>query len=346
MNQPDPSTRNNALGVVLGDDGKWIPPPLVNCEYRDTRDPSLVGRAYLHMGRIEDIIHNEAEGQCLHRVGYLMVNSMLILATTHTPFEARFRECADVHLIVAVQGEFRLKGQSRSQRCSSGGAMLTSGLSGTFEANGSGCAIKLQRSMIASAAAAMAGRPGMTRRDRRELEQFKPIVLKPGVPANAIHALIHYLDTCFAVGPLVAGRLGLDDVMHRQVAMLVKPDLFTEEVTDRYVNRQPLNSDGFDELIDYIKANLDQPLRMSDLETRSNYSRRALHYAFRERLGCAPKQWIREQRLALALEQLQADGERPLVRQVALTCGYLRMSHFSADFKQRHGITPSQARRC
>ncbi len=346
MNQATPSTRNNALGVVLSDDGKWIPPPLLNCEYRDIRDPNRVGQAYLHMGRIEDIVHTEPEGRCLHRVGHLRVNSMLITATTHTPFEARVRECSDVHLIVAIQGEFQLKDKSRSLRCSSGGAVLTGALSGTFEANGSGCAIRLKRSLIASAAAAIAGRPGMTRQERREFEQLKPIAMKPGAPANAIHGLIHYLDTCFAVGPLVAGRLGLDDVMHRLVAMLVKPDLFTEETTDRGSSRQSLGSDGFDELIDYIKANLDQPLRMSDLEARANYSRRALHYAFRERLGCAPKQWIREQRLALALEQLQADGERPLVRQVALACGYLQMSHFSADFKQRHGITPSQARRC
>lgn len=346
MNQAARSTRANAFGVVLDNDGKWISPPLLNCKYRDIRNPDLIGQAYLRMGRIEDIIHAEPESQCLHRVGYLTVNSMLIMATTHTPFEARVGECSDVHLIVAIQGEFLLKDKSQSLRCISGGAVLTGALSGTFEASGSGCAIRLQRSLIASAAAAMAGRPGMTRRSRREFEQLKPIVLEPGAPANAIHALIHYLDTCFAVGPLVAGRLGLDDVMHRMVAMLVKPDLFTEEITDRHDSRRSLSGDSFDELIDYIKANLDQPLRMSDLEARTYYSRRALQYAFRERLGCTPKQWIRQQRLALALEQLQADGERPTVRQVALACGYLQMNHFSSDFKQRYGLTPSQARRC
>lgn len=34
----------------------------------------------------------------------------------------------------------------------------------------------------------------------------------------------------------------------------------------------------------------------------------------------------------LALEQLQAKGKRPLIRQVALACGHQDLSHFCADF--------------
>ncbi|MFM9089939.1 MAG: hypothetical protein ACKOPT_17785, partial [Cyanobium sp.] len=87
---------------------------------------------------------------------------------------------------------------------------------------------------------------------------------------------------------------------------------------------------AFDELLDYIRAHLDQPLRLSDLEARSFYSRRALQYAFRDKLNTTPLQWIREQRLS---------------RAVAQACGYRQTSRFSTDFKRCFGLTPSQAKR-
>ena len=140
-------------------------------------------------------------------------------------------------------------------------------------------------------------------------------------------------------------RLGLDDQIHRVAATMIQPKLLHEEAGDLGRVRERGGRDAFDELIDYIRANLDQPLRLSDLEARSHYSRRSLQYSFQERLGCSPKQWIREQRLAMALEQLQADGKRPTVKNVALACGYLNTPHFSTDFKRRYGITPAQASR-
>ncbi|MFM7466124.1 MAG: helix-turn-helix transcriptional regulator [Cyanobium sp.] len=86
-------------------------------------------------------------------------------------------------------------------------------------------------------------------------------------------------------------------------------------------------------------------MRLSDLEAQSHYSRRALQYAFRERLNTTPKQWIREQRLTLALNALQREGQRPSIRAVALRCGYLSVSQFSHEFKVRFGVPPSQVRR-
>lgn len=96
----------------------------------------------------------------------------------------------------------------------------------------------------------------------------------------------------------------------------------------------------FDELVDYIRANLDQPLRLSDLEARSQFSRWALQEAFRQRLGASPMRWIREQRLQQAMEHLQQAEERVPLQELALRCGYLRLSHFSRDFKVRFQDQP------
>jgi AraC-like DNA-binding protein len=45
------------------------------------------------------------------------------------------------------------------------------------------------------------------------------------------------------------------------------------------------------------------------------------------------------------MEHLQQAEEHLSLKQLALRCGYLRLSHFSRDFKKRFGLPPSQVRR-
>lgn len=55
-------------------------------------------------------------------------------------------------------------------------------------------------------------------------------------------------------------------------------------------------------------------MRLSDLEARSHDSSRSPQYAFRQKLGCTPKQWMRQQRLERTLEQLQHDEGSSSIR--------------------------------
>jgi transcriptional regulator GlxA family with amidase domain len=96
-----------------------------------------------------------------------------------------------------------------------------------------------------------------------------------------------------------------------------------------------------DDLIAFIQANLDQPLNLAILENYTHYSKRALQYAFRQRLGCTVSQWIRSQRLDLAYQCLQQAETRDSVTSIALRCGYRSISLFSIDFQQRFHIKPS-----
>lgn len=163
--------------------------------------------------------------------------------------------------------------------------------------------------------------------------------------ARQIHALVRYIDACAAVDHALPATLGLDDVLHRQVAALLDPMLLLEAPGDRQRLATREGRHAFDALIDYIRQNLDQPLRLSDLEVRSHYSRRTLHYAFRKAFNSTPKQWIREQRLTAAMEILKASEGSLSVQGVALAFGYHNVSHFSADFERQFGLSPSQVRR-
>ena len=206
--------------------------------------------------------------------------------------------------------------------------------------------IALEPAAIEGTAAAMAGPAAAAAPPwaSRWFEVFRPRNLS-GVAAAPVLALLRHIDACVSVDPALPARLGLDDVIRRAAAGLLVPALLEAEPVDAGRLRERDGRSSFDDLIDYIRANLDGPLRLSDLEARSHYSRRALQYAFREKLQATPSQWIREQRLARAMERLEAADGKTTVRAIALACGYRHMGLFSAAFRQRFGVSPSEVRR-
>lgn len=137
-------------------------------------------------------------------------------------------------------------------------------------------------------------------------------------------------------------RLQLDDLIYRLLAAMIFPELREDTSFERLTQRIQAGRDSFDELLDFIKSNLTEPLNLTQLEQHSHYSRRALQYTFRERLGCTPLQWIRNQRLEAARQRLQNPLPGDNVASIATGCGYRTQSLFSVDFQQRFHVRPSQ----
>lgn len=334
---------DHAISPQLGRRG-----PLRNCRYQEFRDPSALHRAYQTLStQTQAFINLVPERQFCHWVGSLRVNDLPLVPGNVTRTRASLGESPDLLLIAIAEGVLDVSTRGGTCHCPAHSIVLTPIADLELEVSGERCAIRLHPREIAKTAAAMAGRrSGMILPAQQQFHPFSPVARQGGHPqASGLHGLIRTIDACFAVGPQVAMRLGLDDQIQRMAASLLQPELLTEEPGDLGRLRERSGKDAFDLLIDYIRANLNAPLRLSDLEARSYYSRRSLQYAFQERLGCSPKQWIREQRLVLALEQLQAEGKRPTIKSVALACGYLHQAHFARDFKRRYGMTPLQASR-
>ncbi|MFM1811737.1 MAG: hypothetical protein RLZZ336_675 [Cyanobacteriota bacterium] len=152
-----------------------------------------------------------------------------------------------------------------------------------------------------------------------------------------------------AMGPLVLQRLSASQgtvrasLLHllRLMAVLAVSDGSDGGGGEPLLRPHASARDALDDLISYIKDNLDQPLNLTVLQNRSHYSRRALQYAFRERLGCTATQWIRSQRLDLARSRLLAAAPGDTVSSIAQACGYHAMGLFSIDFQQRFHVKPS-----
>ena len=149
------------------------------------------------------------------------------------------------------------------------------------------------------------------------------------------------VDGLLSVGAHLPLKLELEQLLYRLALLLLFPDLHNQDQVDRALNRGQRGKDSFDELLDFIQANLEKPLSMPMLEAYSHYSRRAIQYAFRERLGCTATQWIRQQRLQMARECLQAPLPGDTVNSIALRCGYRSASLFSMEFQQRYLTKPS-----
>jgi AraC-like DNA-binding protein len=151
--------------------------------------------------------------------------------------------------------------------------------------------------------------------------------------------------------PNVLDRFGLDRQLAQLVALFAFPSLHRacvsvdstdiESCAKDDCAKDDCARDDFDRLTDYIRANLDRPLNLTVLQAQIHYSRRAIQYAFRQRLGCTATQWIRAQRLDLAHRLLSQSEPGESVAGVAQRCGYRSMSLFSIDFQQRFHVKPS-----
>lgn len=331
-------------------------PGLANVATVAYRDPSAIARAYGCFGPLHSFHSLVADHLRVHRLGSVQLNRISLTSCMATPHRIAIGDSGELHLLVCFEGHNRIqshwhasdaKGTSRDLRCQSGGVALLP--VGGFVGEGAHhlAVLRFSPTAVAAAGAALAGVEGWTEAQSRAFAQFSPRCLLAGAhQAVALHSLVHSLDQCLGSAPKLVSKLGLDDVILRCVAAWLMPGLSQNDPKRdgeamACIRRNP---DAFDALIDYIRSNLHKPLRLSDLEARSHYSRRALQYAFRQRLGATPKQWIREQRLRQAVAQLREQGPKRSVREVALDCGYRHLGHFSSDFRRLFGCSPSEMR--
>ncbi|GAB7527058.1 helix-turn-helix domain-containing protein [Paraburkholderia sp. 2C] len=121
-------------------------------------------------------------------------------------------------------------------------------------------------------------------------------------------------------------------------------------VLSRYAHERPGASDarGLSEprmrrVVDYIDANLAEPITLQDIARHAGLSR--MHFAaqFRLAMGCTPHSFLRMRRIERA-KTLLMQGI-PIV-DVALAVGFQGQAHFTAVFKELDGRSPGRWREC
>lgn len=91
---------------------------------------------------------------------------------------------------------------------------------------------------------------------------------------------------------------------------------------------------------EYMQAHLHEPVTVPDLVQVCNCSRSVLFAAFRNARNYTPMEFLTEQRLSFAREQLLHAKPKASTAAIALNCGFLSYSWFSQLYKRRFGERP------
>lgn len=180
--------------------------------------------------------------------------------------------------------------------------------------------------------------------ERLTVRLQEPRILQDGTTAAAtIQALskaLAMVESLASLDPTTPTLLRCDDLINRIFLHLLIPDLLAgQKMSALYV---PAKDQVIDDLVAWMKFNLQRPIALTDLERRSQLSRRTLQYAWRQRFGLSPMQWLKAQRLDAARQQLRAMAPADTITAVAARCGYTSLPAFSRDFRMRFGVSPSR----
>ena len=111
-------------------------------------------------------------------------------------------------------------------------------------------------------------------------------------------------------------------------------EVVSRQSTDILAVRDPVMR----EVLDYMRAHVDEPLQVEDLCRAAGLSRRPLEIRFQKYLNRTPLEMIHETRLEQARRLLVTT---PLqVAEIARRCGYRNGEVFSKAFRKAHGHTP------
>ncbi|MCP4333243.1 MAG: GlxA family transcriptional regulator [Gammaproteobacteria bacterium] len=94
--------------------------------------------------------------------------------------------------------------------------------------------------------------------------------------------------------------------------------------------------------VSIMESNIDEPLELGEIAHRVCLSKRQLERLFARHNGNSVIRHYRFLRLRRANQLLTQTGL--LVRDVAIACGYLSMSHFSKDYRKLFGHSPVKER--
>lgn len=93
--------------------------------------------------------------------------------------------------------------------------------------------------------------------------------------------------------------------------------------------------------LDYLHANLSEPLRVEDIAREAGLNVRSLQLGFKSAFGVSPMRYLRNIRLDAARYLLARRQDRDSVTEVAYSVGFSHLGRFSQDYRDRFGASPS-----
>jgi AraC-like DNA-binding protein len=268
----------------------------------------------------------------------LDLGGLLMFCARISPLILRQELNSDLMLLVKFSGDCRYQSGLVSRTFSGGEALLSGNDGGRHHCDyGSGIALKIDWSLLQRTISDLldSSCPHAIARDT---------LIDQGTAA-ALFSFFTHIDQLLLEARWLPKTLGLGSQLYRYLAVALLQQIGQIDGLRRRQQGRRRWSPGLDELVDYIRSNRAVPLAMADLERLSHYSARHLTTLFRERFNCTPMQFVRRQRLEMAMERLTAPQPGDTVIRIARECGYRHAANFSVDFQREFGSKPSDVLR-
>jgi AraC-like DNA-binding protein len=104
---------------------------------------------------------------------------------------------------------------------------------------------------------------------------------------------------------------------------------------------KPLSPRDLKRAVDYIEANLGEPIGLPDIVAASGVPGRTLLKHFRDFRGTSPMRHLRQARFRTVHQALRRASHEEGVMDIAATHGFTHMGRFSIEYRKLFGETPS-----
>jgi len=152
------------------------------------------------------------------------------------------------------------------------------------------------------------------------------------------HKARHGIDEAMTQAASIASWAYVNELAYRVLGMLLEDARPSDSFHARIAQLDELKP-----LLGYIHSHLHEPLDIAQLLAQCHYSRSALFTLFQRTFRQTPMHYIQQTRLTEAYRKLCTTTLS--VAEVAESCGFPSLYHFSRVFKARFGQPPTLVRR-
>lgn len=227
-------------------------------------------------------------------LGGLVINSGRV-----APLISRQELNNDAVLLVNFSGTCSYRHGSTHRDTQAGDVLLTRNEGGVYHCNYcSGICLTIDSALLQQTAEALL--------DHSCTHAIPSLLALNKAESGPLLSFFAHVDQLLLQERWLPQALGLGSQLYRYLAVApLQQNGQIDRLRQREAGRRRW-SPGLDALVDHIRSNRELPLTMADLERLSHYSARHLTTLFRERFNCTPMQFVRRQRLELAMERLTA----------------------------------------
>lgn len=324
--------------------GKTVPlPPLAFGEKQAfcTTDPTYAEEQTAKALTSLNYIRPLSEGDPFYnKAATATVNGLTLVATSSVAVRIDVGATDDFHLIIPFAGRSTLYADSKKYEWAGGEQAVLFAESNRRKGVGEARSLlmaHLDKTILSATTAAMMGEQESALRPDGESVRLLELNFA-GVNFLALFdQLCRELDL-LSGNETTLKTLRIDDQFYRLAAMMMNPANFFDDAGQE---NGSIGASTLDLVCDAARNASSRALSLTEMESISGLSARALQYAFQKRFGQSPTQWQQNERLHLARDRLMKNKIDASITDLALELGFSSHSRFSAFYRRKFGETPS-----